>query len=161
EPSGSTGRSTIWRIGMTACEEHCLAGAGWGTFGLLHEQVLLREPFATGRQFQFEPHNAWLGTAVEAGLPGIALLLGGIVALGVALGRLPREPRGPPLAGLVALVLTNTFLSNQDFKYFWLALTYAAVVAASSRAALPGPPPVVVPEPSVREDVRAQTLERI
>lgn len=155
--AGSTGRTMIWRIGLVACEEHCLTGAGWGTFAQLHEDILLHEPFASGREFRFEPHNAWLGTAVEGGVLSLLLLGGGIAAMALSLRRLPRHQRAAALTALGALVVSNTFLSNQDFKYFWLVLIYAAVVASSAE----GRGPDLVPRSVVGEDAPRRTLEGI
>lgn len=160
ESTGSTGRADVWRIGLVACEQRCVTGAGWGAFGVVHEEILLREPSATGHRFRFEPHNAWLGTAVEGGIPALLLLVAGIGSLAGSLRELPRERRGPPLAALAALVVTNTFLSNHDFKYFWLVLTYAAVVATSQRRQ-PRRAAVVVSDDGVRDDVTPRPFERV
>ncbi len=74
---------------------------------------------------------------------GLLLLLVGLgLSLRTAL-RLPDHLRGPPLAGLLGTVLAGFFLSNFEFKFFWMALLYvqlcqqvarSEVAAASGRA---------------------------
>lgn len=123
----STGRTDIWRNGLAACPEHCLTGSGWGSFPEIHEERLLRDHDARGRLLRFEPHSIWVGTLVEGGVVALALLVTGLAVTAASLLRLRPQRRGPPLAGLVGLVITNSFLGNLAFKYFWLVLIYATM----------------------------------
>lgn len=131
--SRSSGRADIWRIAVRSCPEHCAAGSGWATFAEVHEERLLTDPTARGIQRRFQAHSLWLGTLVEGGVVALALLLAGLGLTYRELARVPREQRGPPLAGLAALVVSSTFLATLSFKYFWFVLMYAVVVSNLSR----------------------------
>jgi O-antigen ligase len=124
QDSTSTGRTDIWRIGLDACDEYCLTGSGWGTFTEVHARGLLESPDRTGWVFGYEPHNVWLQVLVQAGALAFVLFMGALVVSYRWLLRLPSSWRGPPLAALSALLGSNIFLSNLDFKYFWLTLLY-------------------------------------
>lgn len=128
---GSSGRTGVWQIGLTACETHCAIGSGYGTFPDVHEEILLTDPVASGSRRRFVAHNIFLQAAVETGYLGLSLLAASFAAMLWALRHVPRMTRAPAIASLVALAATNFFLSNMDFKYFWLVLIYGAVVALS------------------------------
>lgn len=152
--TGSSGRTGVWEIGAAACLEHCAVGSGWGTFPDVHEQVLLSHPEATGNRLRFVAHNAWLQVAVEAGLLALVAVVVAIVTTIRDLTRLPRRVRAAPLAGLFGLLVTNSLLSNLDFKYFWLVHIYAAVVLIAHH------PHLVVSAAHIREDAAAREVRR-
>jgi len=130
----STGRVEVWTIGMRACVEHCWLGSGLGTFPDVHEQELLKNPELGSRQLRFEAHNIWVGVAVEVGFVGVALLgLGAVLTWSGLLG-VPRRWRGGGLAGLAGVLVANLFVSNLEFKYFWLMLAYSALVTQVHQA---------------------------
>jgi len=124
----SSGRTDIWRVGLLACEEHCWVGSGWGTFEHVYNETLGLGPGSTGKRLHNKAHNIWVGTAVEAGFLGVILMTLGLIMTAREVLRLPPALRGPPLAGLVGVVFSNGFLSNIDFKYFWLAIIYCTLV---------------------------------
>lgn len=137
--TNSSGRTDIWAVGANACEEYCLVGSGWGTFPEVYREHLAAtaEARVQERGATFEPHNIFLLAVVEVGLPGLVLLVVGLVVSLVSAWRLPEALRAPPAAALVATVLSSFFLSNMKFKFFWAVLAYVAVsevVAAASRA---------------------------
>jgi O-antigen ligase len=72
---------------------------------------------------------------VEGGIPGTLLLLAVLFVTVRELLRLPAVVRGPPLGAVVGLLVTQTFLGNLDFKYFWLVLIYTAMVVQLHAAA--------------------------
>jgi hypothetical protein len=131
----SSGRTEMWRLAARACASYCDVGAGWATFPVVHEEVLLATPDGRGRSLRFKAHNIWIRTGVEAGWVGVVLLAAGFVMVLRDLRRLPRMRRGPPLAAVTGLIVTNMFLSNLEFKYFWLVLMYAGwcVLAEAER----------------------------
>lgn len=131
--TGTTGRSQIWEIALESCPEHCATGSGLGTFPDVHERGVLTIPDATGDKLRFEAHSIWLETLVELGVLGFALLSGALLLLGRELWRLPVQARHGALAGLVALLITSSFLSNALFKYFWLVVMYGTIVVNVSR----------------------------
>jgi O-antigen ligase len=124
----SSGRTDIWRVGLLACEKHCWVGSGWGTFEHVYNETLGLGPGSTGKRLHNKAHNIWVGTAVEAGFLGVILMTLALIMTAREVLRLPPALRGPPLAGLVGVVFSNGFLSNIDFKYFWLAIIYCTLV---------------------------------
>ncbi|MFP5218775.1 MAG: O-antigen ligase family protein [Actinomycetes bacterium] len=146
---GSSGRTGIWKVGLNGCERYCVAGAGWGTFGLVYEEMLPHTPDAsTLRDPRMGAHNIYLGTVVEGGVAALLLL---VTALGLTVreaARIPRALRAPPVAALAGLLFTSMLLGNLRFKYFWLVLLYVgvahAVHARSPRqGGVPTSPPAV------------------
>ena len=132
--ASSTGRTDIWVVGLTACQDGCWVGHGWGNFGLIYRETWLSDLALTGSGDKtWAPHNILLGTLVETGLVGVLLLVLGFALLVRELLRLPRHVRAAPLCALVALMASNVFLSNVGFKYFWLTLLYATAVVMVSR----------------------------
>lgn len=130
--SGSSGRTSVWELGLAACDARCATGSGIGTYLEVHQDTFFHEPWAEGVRASLKAHNIWLQAGVETGVLGVGLLLALFVATGVALLRVPRALRAPPLAALAGLLVTNAFLGNLAFKYFWLVLVHAVVVAAAS-----------------------------
>lgn len=128
DAAGSTGRTEIWRLAVASCPTYCWAGAGAGSFRAVHERELLKTAGATGRHLNFEAHNFLLAAAIELGFVGTALALLGIATGAVETRAAERRDRAPALAALAGVVVANLFVSNFAFKYFWLALIYAALV---------------------------------
>jgi len=124
ETTSSSGRTDIWRVGLAACPDYCAFGSGWGTFPIVYADTQATVPGASVLvgAGAYEAHNVWLLAAIEVGLAGLLLLTAGLVASIVEAVRLPGGLRGPPLSGLVATVVAATFLSNLEFKFFWMAL---------------------------------------
>ncbi|MBW3665415.1 MAG: O-antigen ligase family protein [Actinobacteria bacterium] len=138
---GSTGRTAIWAVAARECPTYCWIGSGWGTFPEVHQRALLSDPAAQGNQLRFESHSVWIGTLIEAGLPGLVLLIVGLALTVRSVRALPRNLRAPPLAGLAGLILTNSFLGTIEFKYFWLVLLYGVVVVNAQDPVGRGPRP--------------------
>jgi O-antigen ligase len=126
---GDSGRLDIWRVGAAACQRYCLYGSGWGTFPVVYLETQASVPGAQVllRHAGFEPHNVWILVGVEAGLAALVLLLAGMAVAVVEGLRSPPDVRGPPLAALAGIFTTGIFLSNFEFKYFWMALIYVTI----------------------------------
>lgn len=131
--SGTTGRSSIYRIGVEACPDHCWIGSGLSTFPAVHERLAVESP-ELGRTFvRFQAHNLWLGMAVEQGLVVMVLWTASIVSA-LAMARRADHLLGPAmLAAGVGLLTTNLFLDGWEFKYFWLPLALGVLAANSTR----------------------------
>jgi len=131
----SSGRSDIWEVGLHACRDYCLFGAGWGGFPTVYRAQLAEVPEAKVQLggVAYEPHNILLLAVVEAGALGLVLV---VLGLGIALTsafRLPRSLRGPPAAALLGNLVASIFLSNLEYKFYWAMLAY--IVLSESVAA--------------------------
>jgi O-antigen ligase len=127
--SWSSGRTDIWRTGLSACERYCWAGAGWGTFPTVYLDELHTNPGARGLDRPFVAHNIYISAALETGVIGFGLMM---FAIGISvrdLFRLPRAVRAPPLAGIAGLMVASMFLTTVTFKYFWLVMIYAGLMS--------------------------------
>ena len=138
--STSSGRTSIWSVGLRACETHCWRGSGWGTFPTLYNQTVLSHPSLAvyNGVLTFKSHNVWLELVVEGGIVTLLLVVAALAMLFRSVWALPTDRRAVPLAGLVALLISNEFLSNFNFKYFWFVLLYAAL-AVNVRAEISSP----------------------
>jgi O-antigen ligase len=129
ETTSSSGRTDIWRVGLAACPQYCGFGSGWGTFRQVYAdtQASVADARVLVGAGGYEPHNVWVLVAIEFGVLGVVLLAAGLsVSVSEAL-RLPAGLRGPPLSGLAATVFAATFLSNLEFKFFWMAFMIIAL----------------------------------
>ncbi len=126
----STGRTSIWRIGIESCNERCWFGAGNGAFPDVHEALALARPELAANQFRFEAHNIFIGGLVELGFVG-AFLLVMIFALALASSfRAPDRLGWAAFSGVAGVLLANLLVSNLGFKYVWLALVVAAIAGS-------------------------------
>lgn len=136
---GDSGRAGVWQVGLNGCQKYCVAGSGWGTFPLVYAEFLPQTPGAKVlRDPQMGAHNIYLGTAVEAGVVGLVLLITAVALTVREALAIPRLRRAPPAAALAGLLFSSMLLGNLRFKYFWLVLLYVGVassVAATRRAA--------------------------
>lgn len=122
--TSSSGRTDIWQVGLAACPQYCPFGSGWGTFPDVYADT---QATVAGARVLLgggtdEPHNVWLLLGIELGLLGLILLVAGLLVSAFEAVRLPEDLRGVPLAALVATVFAASFLSNLEFKFFWMAL---------------------------------------
>jgi O-antigen ligase len=125
EATSSSGRTDIWRVGLAACPQYCPVGSGWGTFPTVYAETQSSVPDAAvlvGKGGSYEPHNVWFLAAIELGLPGLLLLALVFALTFIEAVRLPPSLRGPPVSAFVATIFAALFLSNLEFKFFWMAL---------------------------------------
>jgi hypothetical protein len=128
--TSSSGRTAIWRVGLAACPRYCPVGSGWETFPLVYAQTQASVPDAqvlVGPGGSYQPHNVVLLVAIELGVPGLLLLFIVLTITVVEAVKLPPRLRGPPLAGLVGTLFAAMFLSNLEYKFFWMALCMVAL----------------------------------
>lgn len=133
---GSSGRTSIWEVGVRACTRYCWAGSGLGTFPDVHEEGVLSNASAESKRLRFEAHDLWLALAVETGFVGLLLAGAGFFAVIAQIRRMPWWIRGPPLAAVAGVLTANIFLANLEFKYLWLVLAYGALVTNRHRSTL-------------------------
>ncbi|MGH3505878.1 MAG: O-antigen ligase family protein [Nocardioidaceae bacterium] len=135
ETTSSSGRTDIWRVGLAACPQFCPVGAGWGTFPDVYAATQSSVPDAAvlvGKGGSYEPHNVWFLAAIELGVPGLLLLALVFVLTFVDAVRLPPSLRGPPVAAFVATIFAALFLSNLEFKFFWMAIILVSLARSLS-----------------------------
>jgi O-antigen ligase len=127
----STGRTQVWSVGLHACSTYCWRGSGWGTYPDVYMKTVLATPRLAPYYgiLQLKAHNMWLELLIEGGVLALVLAALGIASLLRTIWRLPGAQRTAPLAGVIALLVCNEFLSNFGFKYFWFVLLYAALAA--------------------------------
>lgn len=147
ETTSSSGRTDIWKVGAAACPQYCGLGSGWGTFRDVYAETQASVPDArvlVGAG-NYEAHDVWLLVAIELGVPGLVLLVTGLGLVFVEALRLPAVLRGPPLSALVATVFAAFFLSNLEFKFFWMALMMVALSRNLAHAEASSPEAADVP----------------
>ena len=137
----SSGRSDIWKVGIHACHTYCLAGSGWGTFSRVYQIELPKVPDTRifGRGVAYEPHNIWLLLAVETGIAGLVLAFIGLALTMWDAWRLPASLRAPPLAGMAGTLVASFFLSNFEYKFFWMNLSYCLLCRTAAHSEGPAP----------------------
>lgn len=110
-----TGRPELWRKAMLIVAVFPYTGAGLGTFGYVL-QVMFPTAEAASRSFLPDAHDLPLQTAIDFGIPGSVLMLGGAAVVlrhaftftrRAARGTLERSIRAGLFAGLVAFALFN------------------------------------------------------
>jgi O-antigen ligase len=158
DSTDSSGRTDIWKIGLKACQTYCVQGAGWGTFPRVYEMTQPQVPQARVlvRGTSYEPHNIWILIGVEAGIAGLVLAATGLLLTLRDTWRLPPVLRAPPFAGMVATLVAAFFLSNFEYKFFWMALMYA-LLCRNVIVRLP-PAPVAVPAATAGPPLTPATL---
>ena len=133
--TSSSGRTSIWKVGLAACPQYCPLGSGWETFPIVYERTQPTVPGAdvlVGKGGSYQPHNVILLVGIELGVPGLLLFFS---TLGLTLfeaWRLPRWVRGPPLAALLGTYQASLFLSNLGYKFFWMAFIMVALYRSAS-----------------------------
>lgn len=128
--TSSSGRTDIWQVGLAACPQYCTVGSGWSTFPDVYAETQATVPGAkvlVGKGGSYQPHNVWLLIAVELGIPGLLLFGAGVATTFYEALRLPNSLRGPPMAGLLGTLFAAFFLSNLEFKFFWMAFIVVAL----------------------------------
>ena len=138
------GRLDIWRVGWVVIRQHPFLGVGLGCFPVVYYEYLSQAAGISWRHAQAVaevlikyPHNIYLGTTAELGIPGIGLLL---AALGLHLRAAFQTWRGlqarrhpaaelalTAVAALFALAVQGAAFDIAHRKYLWVALGVAAL----------------------------------
>jgi O-antigen ligase len=151
--TSSSGRTDIWQVGLAACPDYCPSGSGWGTFPDVYAQTQAEVAGASVLVGggAYEAHNVWLLVIIELGVVGLLLLIAALLASTIEAARLPGDLRGPPMSALIATVFAASFLSNLEFKFFWMALILVVMSRNLSTVHMAHPP-----SPSRAIDLRAR-----
>ncbi len=125
DSSSSSGRTDIWKVGLSACPTYCLTGSGWGTFPVVYKMEQPAVPEARPlRGVAKAPHNLAMQVGIQAGVLGLLLVVVGLGLTMVDALRLPTALRAAPVAALVGTLVSSFFLSNLEYKFFWMVLAY-------------------------------------
>jgi hypothetical protein len=133
--TSSSGRTSIWKVGLAACPQYCPLGSGWETFPIVYARTQPTVPGAdvlAGSGGSYQPHNVILLVAIELGIPGLLLFFAVLGLTVFEAGRLPRSVRGPPLAALLGTYQASLFLSNLGYKFYWMAFIMIALHRSAS-----------------------------
>ena len=138
--TGGAGRTDIWSIGAKIYESAPVLGVGYANFPVAYTPDIVRQSNVSYTRAGRAPHNIVVGTLVELGPIGLALLAAFLLPLLVQRGWGPDAPAiRAALASLLAMALTLDILGNR--KQVWLVIGIAAGLAylARRRQAVPGP----------------------
>lgn len=130
---GAGDRASLARISFAAARGFFPFGSGLGTFERVYPLFETREAIAPA--IVNHAHDDWLEIIIEAGLPGLLLLLGALVLFGVCVLRNRREPDAgarrerDAAAIVIALLLAHSLL---DYPLRMPALSAVFAVGAAS-----------------------------
>jgi putative inorganic carbon (HCO3(-)) transporter len=123
--TSGTGRTDIWKVALAAFPSHWLLGSGQGTFIASYNRAFFLTYQPQFVEWNRDPHNLLMSTAVELGLVGVALLLVVLVLQYRSTRLIP--PDNPfswlsPVfrAALVGLVVSAMFVDVLATKFAWL-----------------------------------------
>lgn len=123
--NGGAGRTDIWHVGWVAFTQNWLFGAGFENFAWAYDRAYMQvfQPFYTN--WHRAPHNVFLGTAVDLGIIGLALMLLAWIGQFKLLDFIADTDARFGLritlqASVVALVIVSLFSDIMISKYTWL-----------------------------------------
>lgn len=133
--SGGSGRTAIWKVGLEAIKSHWLFGIGYGNFTVAYDKALLQTPHLmwADARWHSASHNLLVGTWVELGIIGLALLLAAWLSQFFMLRDIaPSEPEYPlriaAEASVLGIFIAALFLDVMTYKYVWLAFMFLALL---------------------------------
>ena len=157
-----TGRTGLWKAGLTSIGERPVLGLGYGGFPSSVNDLILRTPGVDLRHYELRPngqeaHSLYVSTTADLGIPGLVLLLGLLVSTGCSLRTTARRAaaRGNLyvsrmsnafLLSLVGFAVASLFLSTETSRALWILVGLAVSLPrlldepapATSRAAPAG-----------------------
>ena len=129
EGTGSTltGRTDIWRVAVAAFPLHPLLGSGVGTFIAAYNRAFFLTYQPDFLDWDRDPHNLIMLTAVELGIVGLVLLATALILQYRSVRVIPPGPfrwlRPVFAASLVGLVVAAMFVNVLATKFAWLLFT--------------------------------------
>ncbi len=147
--SDTSGRSSIWSVAERVISAHPLLGVGTDNFILVEGQYINRPGEINAHYIIVVPkvaHDIYLEALVDLGIPGLLTLVA-VLALAIAAGvraawlferlgdrELELTSRTVVL-GLVAILTSDAFISDQYSKALWILLALCPVLLAIARRA--------------------------
>ena len=147
----NSGRNDIWAVGLHAFPHYWLVGAGFATYQHVYDDFLIQSYQRMFAGWNRPSHNLIVGTAVELGIVGLALVL---VAWWTSIRQTWNVPAAHPLApvaygaeaacvGLFVCALTVDMLW---YKYLWVALMLVVMTSNAIRSRVLWSPRIRVTE---------------
>jgi O-Antigen ligase len=145
--SDTSGRSSIWTVALRVFDSHPLLGVGTGNFILVSSRYINR-PGAIQALYEIQTpkvtHNTYLEALADLGIPGLLTLLavlGWALSAGVRATRLFERSGDEQLElmsravvlALVAILVSDFFVSNAPAKYLWLLIALCPVLLRLAR----------------------------
>jgi O-antigen ligase len=150
-----SGRVNAWLAARTSIKERPFLGLGYGGFEPAANDLMRRTPGVDLvdfdlRQKGLEPHNVFIGTTAELGIPGLVFFVGILVSTGVAFRRSARRARqvgsfflmrvcNALILSLIGWCVASIFLSSETNKPLWvmigLALALPSIIEREAREA--------------------------
>jgi hypothetical protein len=124
--TGADGRTSIWRVGLTAFLHHPFAGTGAGSYATTYDRWYLRVFERIDPGWSMASHDIVLHYGVELGIVGLVLVAGWCVSQWLLARSLPRlgllgDLRAICMASLAAFAFVSFFIDVFDMKFVWLA----------------------------------------
>ena len=149
-----SGRLEFWSAAWMSTKERPFLGLGYGAFGNVSDDLIVRTPGINFQHFELRPkgsqvHNAYLGSLAELGIPGLVLFLGLLASTAVLLRRTAKRARAVGaeflarvanalLLSLLGWCIASLFLSNETSRAVWiligLSLALPRLVRAEERS---------------------------
>ena len=136
--SSGAGRVYIWDASLISIHRHPVLGVGYGAFPKVSNQLLLETPGVDFNQYELRPggtvpHNLYLGTLAELGIPGLLLMVGLLASTAVTLLRAATRARRIDavflsrtsvalFVSLVGVAVASVFLSTDTSRALWILL---------------------------------------
>jgi O-antigen ligase len=129
---GLTGRTDIWKAGVTVFWSHMLLGVGAGAYGTAVQ------PYT---YFPHAPHNMAVGMLVELGVVGFVIFAALLGACALTIWRLPPDERTLWTALMLSWFVGVMSLNFEESKVTWLlyGLLAAQTAAEATRRSIVHP----------------------
>jgi O-antigen ligase len=139
--NGGAGRLDIWRVGLAAFRHYGAFGAGLRNFPFAYTKYAGEATHYKGTYR--DPHNIYLGIAVETGVIGLLFFGGAVWAQLRTVSRLKNRlginnwvvATEAAAYGLLAFGFFGTILWDKSFWFAWMLLTAAISVSATTSVA--------------------------
>ena len=139
EGNGGSGRTSIWRVGITAFVHHPFFGTGSGSYGAVYNQWYLKVYERYDLGWQMASHNIFIHYGVELGIVGLVLVVGWCLSQWTLARALPKvgligDVRAVCLASLAGLGFAAFFIDLFDVKFVWVLFALIAQMRTLARS---------------------------
>ncbi len=132
--SRGEGRFDIWQVGSVAMRHYGIVGAGLDNFPRAYDKYVRTRSATVFRGYNRQPHNLFLGIAVELGLVGFVMLIGALQSQLRAALAIKTAAEGAPCSATVAyeagccgMLAMGLSLDNLWLKAFWISWILLAI----------------------------------